>query len=86
MYLCFLAFAAYGQFLKANGEQPVTWKRASSMEEVLQEADVVIIYIESAQLDFLFTYLYIHIYWILIQVLILILDQNAFLDKPTSNP
>ncbi|KAE9448595.1 hypothetical protein C3L33_19497, partial [Rhododendron williamsianum] len=28
--------AAYGQFLKANGEQPVTWKRASSMEEVLQ--------------------------------------------------
>lgn len=34
-------FAAYGQFLKANGEQPVTWKRASSMEEVLQEADVV---------------------------------------------
>lgn len=33
--------AAYGQFLKANGEQPVTWKRASSMDEVLQEADVV---------------------------------------------
>ncbi|CAI0557543.1 unnamed protein product [Linum tenue] len=32
---------AYGQFLKANGEQPVTWKRASSMSEVLQEADVV---------------------------------------------
>ncbi|KAF7065726.1 hypothetical protein CFC21_071800, partial [Triticum aestivum] len=21
---------AYGQFLKANGEQPLTWKRASS--------------------------------------------------------
>jgi hydroxypyruvate reductase 1 len=34
--------AAYGQFLKANGEPPVTWKRASSMEEVLREADVVI--------------------------------------------
>jgi len=33
--------AAYGQFLKANGEQPVTWKRASSMEEVLREADLV---------------------------------------------
>ncbi|CAI0557544.1 unnamed protein product [Linum tenue] len=32
---------AYGQFLKANGEQPVTWKRASSMSEVLQEADVI---------------------------------------------
>ncbi|XBH75224.1 hypothetical protein VPH35_107495 [Triticum aestivum] len=32
---------AYGQFLKANGEQPVTWKRASSMEEVLREADVI---------------------------------------------
>ncbi|KAG5624766.1 hypothetical protein H5410_009984 [Solanum commersonii] len=31
----------YGQFLKANGEQPVTWKRASSMEEVLREADVI---------------------------------------------
>ncbi|XP_055815518.1 glycerate dehydrogenase isoform X2 [Solanum dulcamara] len=31
---------AYGQFLKANGEQPVTWKRAASMEEVLREADV----------------------------------------------
>ncbi|PHT81951.1 Glycerate dehydrogenase HPR, peroxisomal [Capsicum annuum] len=33
-------FAAYGQFLKVNGEQPVTWKRALSVEEVLQEADV----------------------------------------------
>ncbi|KAK9129419.1 hypothetical protein Sjap_009906 [Stephania japonica] len=32
---------AYGQFLKANGEQPVTWKRASTMDEVLQEADVI---------------------------------------------
>ncbi|KAH9655154.1 glycerate dehydrogenase HPR (peroxisomal) [Citrus sinensis] len=28
-------------FLKANGEQPVTWKRASSMDEVLREADVI---------------------------------------------
>ncbi|KAK2966824.1 hypothetical protein RJ640_026505 [Escallonia rubra] len=32
---------SYGQFLKASGEQPVTWKRASSMEEVLREADVI---------------------------------------------
>ena len=32
---------AYGQFLKANGEQPVTWKRAATMEDVLREADVV---------------------------------------------
>ncbi|XP_065039980.1 glycerate dehydrogenase-like isoform X1 [Musa acuminata AAA Group] len=32
---------AYGQFLEANGEQPVTWKRAASMEEVLREADVI---------------------------------------------
>ncbi|KAL5995669.1 hypothetical protein ACLOJK_025736 [Asimina triloba] len=28
-------------FLKANGEQPVTWKRASSMEEVLREGDMI---------------------------------------------
>jgi hypothetical protein len=32
---------AYGQFLKANGEEPVTWKRAATMEDVLREADVV---------------------------------------------
>nr|GEX74869.1 glycerate dehydrogenase [Tanacetum cinerariifolium] len=32
---------AYGQFLKASGEEPVTWKRASSMDEVLQQADVI---------------------------------------------
>ncbi|CAH1432226.1 unnamed protein product [Lactuca virosa] len=31
---------AYGQFLKASGEEPVTWKRASSMDEVLQVVDV----------------------------------------------
>ncbi|CAH1427698.1 unnamed protein product [Lactuca virosa] len=31
---------AYGQFSKASSEEPVTWKRASSMDEVLQEADV----------------------------------------------
>ncbi|KAL8158828.1 hypothetical protein V2J09_000365 [Rumex salicifolius] len=37
---CFL-FSAYGEFLKANGEQPVTWKRASSMDEVLQQADLI---------------------------------------------
>jgi hypothetical protein len=33
--------SAYGQFLKANGEQSVTWKRAATMEDVLREADVV---------------------------------------------
>nr|ACF81050.1 unknown [Zea mays] len=32
---------AYGQFLKANGEEPVTWKRAATMEDVLREADVI---------------------------------------------
>jgi hydroxypyruvate reductase 1 len=32
---------AYGAFLKANGETPVTWKRAASMDEVLQEADII---------------------------------------------
>ncbi|KAJ6840158.1 glycerate dehydrogenase [Iris pallida] len=32
---------AYGQFLKANGEQPVTWKRAATMEDVLRDADVI---------------------------------------------
>ncbi|KAF8676730.1 hypothetical protein HU200_046845 [Digitaria exilis] len=32
---------AYGHFLKANGEQPVTWKRAATMEDVLREADVI---------------------------------------------
>ncbi|KAF3667596.1 Glycerate dehydrogenase HPR, peroxisomal [Capsicum annuum] len=30
-----------GQFLKANSGQPVIWKRASFMEEVLREADVI---------------------------------------------
>ncbi|KAL9370667.1 hypothetical protein Peur_035807 [Populus x canadensis] len=33
--------AAYGEFLKASGEQPVAWKRAASMDEVLREAEVV---------------------------------------------
>ncbi|KAM3326288.1 hypothetical protein P3S67_001414 [Capsicum chacoense] len=32
---------ACGQFLKANSGQPVIWKRASFMEEVLREADVI---------------------------------------------
>ncbi|XP_010920113.1 glycerate dehydrogenase [Elaeis guineensis] len=32
---------AYGQFLQANGEQPVTWKRAATMEDVLRAADVI---------------------------------------------
>ncbi|CAN0846145.1 Glycerate dehydrogenase HPR, peroxisomal [Linum grandiflorum] len=40
---------AYGQFLKANGEQPVTWKRASSMSEVLQVADVEAILINCSR-------------------------------------
>lgn len=40
-YLLFFLIAAYGAFLKANGETPVTWKRAASMDEVLQEADIV---------------------------------------------
>ncbi|KAK6120880.1 hypothetical protein DH2020_045377 [Rehmannia glutinosa] len=39
----------YGQFLKANGEQPVTWKRASSMDEVLREADVEAILINCSR-------------------------------------
>jgi len=43
---------AYGQFLKANGEQPVTWKRAATMEDVLREADVV-----SQLIDFKFSYI-----------------------------
>lgn len=33
--------SAYGEFLRSQGETPVTWKRASSPEEVLREADVV---------------------------------------------
>ena len=39
--LIFLIVAAYGQFLKASGEPPVTWKRASSIQEVLREGDMV---------------------------------------------
>jgi hypothetical protein len=35
-----LCIPAYGQFLEANGEQPVTSKRAA-MDDVLREADVV---------------------------------------------
>ncbi|KAG2703134.1 hypothetical protein I3760_06G123300 [Carya illinoinensis] len=33
--------AGYAKFLKANGEKPVTWKRAATMDEVLREADVM---------------------------------------------
>jgi hydroxypyruvate reductase 1 len=33
--------AAYGEFLKSQGEDPVSWRRAESLEEVLREADVV---------------------------------------------
>ena len=36
-----LCVAAYGEFLKSQGETAVYWKRASSPEEVLKEADVV---------------------------------------------
>ncbi|KAG0457033.1 hypothetical protein HPP92_022190 [Vanilla planifolia] len=32
---------AYGEFLQANGEQAVTWKRAATVEDVLSEADVI---------------------------------------------
>jgi hydroxypyruvate reductase 1 len=32
---------AYGEFLKSQGETPVYWRRATSPEEVLKEADVV---------------------------------------------
>ncbi|PHU00456.1 Glycerate dehydrogenase HPR, peroxisomal [Capsicum chinense] len=37
----FYFIRVYGQFLKANSKQPGTWKRASFMEEVLREADVI---------------------------------------------
>ncbi|OMO92750.1 hypothetical protein COLO4_17344 [Corchorus olitorius] len=40
---------AYGEFLKANGETPVYWKRASSMDEVLREADVEAILINCSR-------------------------------------
>ena len=33
--------AGYGEFLKAQGEKPVSWRRAESPEEVLREADLV---------------------------------------------
>lgn len=36
-----LVLAAYGEFLQSQGEAPVHWRRASSPEEVLKEADVV---------------------------------------------
>lgn len=36
-----LFLSAYGDFLKSQGETPVHWRRASSPEEVLKEADVV---------------------------------------------
>jgi hydroxypyruvate reductase 1 len=41
---------AYGEFLKTQGETPVYWRRATSPEEVLKEADVVWV------LSFLFQY------------------------------
>jgi len=33
--------AAYGEFLRAQGEKPVSWRRAESPEEVLRQADLV---------------------------------------------
>eukprot|EP00897_Mesotaenium_endlicherianum_P007951 jgi/Mesen1/7184/ME000037S06543 len=33
--------SAYGEFLKSQGEEPVTWKRVPSPEDVLREADVI---------------------------------------------
>ncbi|MBW2078635.1 MAG: D-glycerate dehydrogenase [Deltaproteobacteria bacterium] len=33
--------AAYGKFLQSQGEDPVTWRRAGSVEELLREADLV---------------------------------------------
>ncbi|KAG6521752.1 hypothetical protein ZIOFF_018878 [Zingiber officinale] len=48
MTVHFGAYSAYGQFLQANGEQPVTWKRAATMEDVLREADVVRIHTSPA--------------------------------------
>ncbi|KAF8410398.1 hypothetical protein HHK36_002927 [Tetracentron sinense] len=41
MMVISLTLLTYGEFLKANGEQPVTWKRAATMEEVLREADLI---------------------------------------------
>ncbi|KAJ8423776.1 hypothetical protein Cgig2_008661 [Carnegiea gigantea] len=32
---------AYGEFLKDNGEEPVTWKRAATTDEVLQQDDMI---------------------------------------------
>ncbi|KAF9684500.1 hypothetical protein SADUNF_Sadunf04G0124600 [Salix dunnii] len=34
IYSPFFFITAYGAFLKANGEQPVTWRRAASMDEI----------------------------------------------------
>jgi len=33
--------AGYGEFLKAQGEEPVSWRRAESPEQVLREANLV---------------------------------------------
>ena len=33
--------SAYGEFLRSKGEEPVSWRRAKSLEEVLREADLV---------------------------------------------
>lgn len=35
------SIAAYGEFLKSQGEEPVSCRRAESVEEVLREADLV---------------------------------------------
>ena len=38
MHCC---FTAYGDFLKSQGETPVTWQRVQTVEEVLRLSDVV---------------------------------------------
>lgn len=53
MYLLLNDNAAYGEFLKSNGEQPVTWKRASTMDEVLREADLVGLFLSEPTIIFI---------------------------------
>ncbi|PKA60130.1 Glycerate dehydrogenase [Apostasia shenzhenica] len=49
-HISYLLFSeSYGQFLKDNGEQPVTWKRAATMEEVLRDADVEAVLVNASR-------------------------------------
>lgn len=75
--------AAYGEFLKANGEQPVTWRRAASMDEVLQQADLVRIHLLRTKCVFWFyieLLLIIKIHWRCFSVQI---SLHPVLDKTT---